>query len=251
MTTTSGSTSPPSPRCSACSLSQFCLPVGIPLDELSRLDQLVAERIRLKKGEALYLYGDPLRAIFGVRFGSLKSYIDSEDGREQVVGLHIQGELLGLDAIADERHASTAVALEDSEVCVVRFAELEKLSAQVPSLQRQLHRLLSLEIRNDHRMLLSLGTMRAEQRLAVFLLNLSERLSMRGYAANEFVLRMSREEIGSYLGLTLETVSRLFSRLQQSGVLSIKQRRLTVTDPDALRQLAGENCQAPAISRAR
>lgn len=229
------------PRCSTCSLGQFCLPVGIPEPELERLDALVSERRRLKKGEVLYHANDDLNAVYGIRFGSLKSCVTAPDGREQVVGFHLQGELIGLDAVADNHHPTTAIALEDSELCIARFNELETLSRQVPSLQRQLHRLMSQEIRNEHQQLLALGTMRAEERLAVFLLNLSERLAARGYAANEFVLRMSREEIGSFLGLKLETVSRLFSRFAQNGMIEIRQRHVKIIDGVALRELAGMN----------
>ncbi|VVE22921.1 fumarate/nitrate reduction transcriptional regulator Fnr [Pandoraea terrigena] len=242
MTTEIGRTPIAQPRCSTCSLGQFCLPVGIPEHELEQLDALVSERRRLKKGEVLYHANDDLHAVYGIRFGSLKSSVTAPDGREQVVGFHLQGELIGLDAVADHHHPSTAIALEDSELCIARFGELEALSRQVPSLQRQLHRLMSQEIRNEHQQLLALGTMRAEERLAVFLLNLSERLSARGYAANEFVLRMSREEIGSFLGLKLETVSRLFSRFAQNGMIEIRQRHVKIIDAAALHELAGVPC---------
>lgn len=242
MTTETGRLPIAQPRCSTCTLGQFCLPVGIPAPELERLDELVSERRRLKKGEVLYRANDELSAVYGIRFGSLKSCVTAPDGREQVVGFHLQGELIGLDAVADSRHPSSAIALEDSELCIARFNELETLSRQVPSLQRQMHRLMSQEIRNEHQQLLALGTMRAEERLAVFLLNLSDRLLARGYAANEFVLRMSREEIGSFLGLKLETVSRLFSRFAQSGMLEIRQRHVKIIDGIALRTLAGAPC---------
>ncbi len=173
MTTEIGRIPVVQPRCSTCSLGQFCLPVGIPEAELERLDALVSERRRLKKGEVLYHANDDLSAVYGIRFGSLKSCVTAPDGREQVVGFHLQGELIGLDAVTDSHHPSTAIALEDSELCIARFGELETLSRQVPSLQRQLHRLMSQEIRNEHQQLLALGTMRAEERLAVFLHNLS------------------------------------------------------------------------------
>lgn len=207
--------------------------------ELARLDQLASHRVRLKKGQVLYHAGDTLDAVYAIRFGSVKNCLGTEDGREQIVGFHLQGELIGLDAISSDQHATTAIALEDSELCVVRFAELESLSRQVPSLQRQLHRLMGREIINEQRQMMSLGSMHADERLALFLVDLSDRLSMRGYAANEFVLRLSREEIGSYLGLKLETISRLFSRFQQEGLLRIHQRHVRIVDSAGLRRLAG------------
>ena len=197
-------------KCSTCVLGQFCLPVGLNPEDISKIDSLVTERVRLKKGDSLYRQGDTLNAVYGIKFGTLKTEYALPDGREQITGFHLPGEMLGLDGIGNNQYQSNAIALEDSEACVVRFNEFESLARQIPSLQQQFHRILSRELTQDQRHLLSLGSLRAEERLASFLLNFSDRLAARGYSPSEYHLRMSREEIGSYLGIQLETVSRLF-----------------------------------------
>jgi CRP/FNR family transcriptional regulator len=224
-------------HCENCSMRELCLPLGLDAAEMEELEAAVANRTRVRKGEALFHAGAPFASLFAVRFGSLKSTVTAEDGREQVAGYHMAGDIIGLDAIGSGSHGSDAVALEDSEVCIVPFQEIEALARTVPALQRNLHRLMSREIERDHGLMLLLGSMRAEERLAAFLLSLSERYHGRGYSASEFVLRMTREEIGSYLGLTLETVSRLFSRFRQEGLIDVTGRQVKLLDRDALREL--------------
>jgi len=235
-----------SSKCSTCALGQFCLPVGLNAEESARLDALARDNIRVKKGDMLFEQGGAVGAVYAVRLGTLKTTAALADGRAQVTGFHLPGELIGLDAIAAGRYASTSVALEDSEVCVIRTHELDSLSRQLPGLQAQYHRLMSREISEGHLHFLSLGSMRAEERLANFLLNLSERYALRGYAANEFNLRMSREDIGSYLGMQIETVSRLFSRFADSGLVQVKQRHVKFIDTEGLHQLAGRRGTMPA-----
>jgi CRP/FNR family transcriptional regulator len=142
----------------------------------------------------------------------------------------------------DGIHSSTAVAMEDSEVCVVKLDDIDEISRYVPTLQHQVRRLMSKEIARSHQVLLALGSMRSEQRLAAFLINLSQRLSALGYSSTEFVMRMSREETGNYLGLTLETVSRLFSRFARDGVIRVNQREIKILDMAALNELVGKPC---------
>jgi CRP/FNR family transcriptional regulator len=223
--------------CSSCNLRELCLPVGLGEGELQRLDTLVEARRSLRRGEALYSAGEAFKSLFAVRTGFFKTRVAAEDGRDQVTGFQMAGELLGFDGIGTEHHTCDAVALEDSQVCVIPFAQLESLSRQFSDLQRQLHKVMSREIVRDHGVMLLLGSMRAEERLAAFLLNLTQRLQARGFSGSSLVLRMTREEIGSYLGLTLETVSRTFSKFQEDGVLEVKQRQLRVLNEDALRQL--------------
>jgi CRP/FNR family transcriptional regulator len=228
-------------KCSTCVLGQFCLPVGLNQEEIGKIDSLVTERVRLKKGDALYRQGDTLTAVYGIKFGTLKTEYTLPDGREQITGFHLPGEMLGLDGIGNNQYQSNAIALEDSEACIVKFNEFEILARQIPSLQHQFHRILSKELTQDQRHLLSLGSLRAEERLASFLLNFSDRLAARGYSPSEYHLRMSREEIGSYLGIQLETVSRLFSRFTESGLIQIKQRHIKLIDMDGLLELAGKS----------
>jgi CRP/FNR family transcriptional regulator, anaerobic regulatory protein len=229
--------------CSGCNLRELCLPVGLSGDQLGALDDMVSLRRTVGRGEALFRVGEPFTSLYAVRAGFFKTCVSSEDGRDQVTGFQMAGELLGLDGIGTDRHTCDAVALEDSSVCVIPFHQLEDLSREFSDLQRQLHRIMSREIVRDHGVMLLLGSMRAEERLAAFLLNLTQRLKSRGFSASELILRMTREEIGSYLGLKLETVSRAFSKLQDDGALEVKQRQIRVLDPAALQALVnGTSC---------
>jgi len=227
-------------HCSSCSMRELCLPFGLNAEDMQQIDALIGSRVKLKKGDALYRAGDPFQSLYAVRLGSLKTTVLAEDGREQVSGYHMLGDIIGLDGIGTERHGCQAVALEDTEVCVLPFERLEDLARSVATLQHNLYQFLSREISRDHNIMLLLGSMRAEERLAVFLLNLSERYRRRGYSSTEFVLRMTREEIGSYLGLKLETVSRLFSRFQEEGLIQIQGRAVKLLDPAALKLLVGQ-----------
>jgi len=227
-------------HCSTCSMRELCLPVGLNPDEIRQVDALVGNRVKLKKGDSLYRAGDTFSALYAVRLGSLKTTVLAEDGREQVSGYHMLGDIIGLDGIGTDRHGCQALALEDTEVCVLPCERLEDLARDLPSLQHNLYQFLSREISRDHNIMLLLGSMRAEERLAVFLLNLSDRYRRRGYSSTEFVLRMTREEIGSYLGLKLETVSRLFSRFQEEGLIQVQGRAVKLLDITALKQLVGQ-----------
>jgi len=246
-----GSSSGPAPvisirdlkaHCATCSMRELCLPFGLGPDELKQIDALIGSRTKLKKGDTLYRAGDAFHSLFAVRLGSLKTTVLAEDGREQVSGYHMLGDIIGLDGIGTDRHGCQAVALEDTEICVLPFERLESLSRAVPQLQHNLHLFLSREISRDHNVMLLLGSMRAEERLAVFLLNLSDRYKRRGYSSTEFILRMTREEIGSHLGLKLETVSRLFSRFQEEGLIQVQGRAIKLIDIGALKQLVGQRC---------
>jgi CRP/FNR family transcriptional regulator len=229
--------------CSSCNLRELCLPVGLSQPQLSHLDTLVATRKTVKRGDALFHTGDPFRSVYAVRTGFFKTRVSSEDGRDQVTGFQMAGELLGLDGISTDRHACDAIALEDSQVCVIPYGQLEDLSREFSDLQHQFHKIMSREIVRDHGVMLLLGSMRAEERLAAFLLNLTQRLHARGFSASALVLRMTREEIGSYLGLKLETVSRTFSKFQDDGILEVKQRQIRILDQDKLQSLVnGTHC---------
>jgi CRP/FNR family transcriptional regulator, anaerobic regulatory protein len=229
--------------CSNCNLRELCLPVGLSTEQMQKLDAVVATRRNVARGDPLFRAGDTFVSLHAVRTGFFKTRVSAEDGRDQVTGFQMAGELIGFDGIATERHTCDAVALEDSQVCVIPFAQLEELSRELTDLQRHFHRIMSREIVREHGVMLLLGSMRAEERLAAFLLNLTQRLHSRGFASDAMVLRMTREEIGSYLGLKLETVSRAFSKLQDDGVLLVKQRQIEVLDPAALQKLVnGTNC---------
>jgi len=225
-------------RCSNCNMREICLPVGLSRAELEHIDnRLVASRRKVARGDALFRVGDRFDALFAVWTGFFKTVITSTQGREQVTGFQMGGELLGLSGIDTGRHEVDAIALEDSQVCVIPFAELERLSQEVSSLQRQVHKVMSREIATDHGVMLQLGSMHAEERVAAFLLNLMHRLGTRGFSATSLLLRMSREEIGSFLGLTPETVSRTLSAFQAGGLLAVRQRLIEVTDATGLQRV--------------
>ncbi|WP_374493888.1 fumarate/nitrate reduction transcriptional regulator Fnr [Zoogloea sp.] len=218
-------------------MRELCLPFGLDPGEINQLDELVGSRRKIKRQQHLYRSGDPFEAIYAIRAGSFKTDVILEDGRDQVTGFQMTGEVLGLDGISGEEHSCNAIALEDSEVCVIPFVRLEELSRQVESLQHQFHKIMSREIVRDHGVMMLLGSMRAEERLAAFLLNMSQRFTARGFSPSEFHLRMTRDEIGSYLGLKLETVSRAFSRFQDEGLVAVQQKHIRILNTPGLKRI--------------
>lgn len=225
--------------CGDCSLYQLCLPVEIEGAELAQLDRIIRRRRPLRRGEYLFRAGDPLRAVYAVRSGSVKTYTSSSDGDDHVTGFHLPGELVGLDAIGSGVHPVSARALETSSVCEVAYEGLEDLSMKIRGLQRQLLRLMSREIHHDEKMMVLLGGKAAEERLAALLSNMAGRFGERGFSSRTFRLSMSRSDIGSYLGLAVETVSRLFTRLQAEGLLSVEHKHVMIHDMERLHRLAG------------
>lgn len=223
--------------CSGCSLKELCLPVGLSPDEILQLEDLIHRGRPTKKGEYLYRAEAAFTSLFAVKAGFFKTSVISEDGREQVTGFHMSGEIIGMDAISTDRHACSAIALEDSEICEIPFAQLEDLCRKIPALQRHFYKVMSREIVRDHGVMLLLGNMKAEERLAAFLLNLSQRFQSRGYSSKEFHLRMTREEIGSFLGMKLETVSRIFSRFQEERLIRVNNREIELLNMERLKQL--------------
>lgn len=219
-------------HCGSCNLREVCLPCGLAGSDPSLLDEMVYTRKRVKRGESIYRLGSAFDSLYAVRSGFFKSRVVLEDGRDQVTGFHMAGEILGLDGIGTDHHTADVIALEDSEVCVIPYARLEE-----HGLQRQLHKVMSRELVRDQGVMMLLGTMRAEERLAAFLLNLSQRFLARGYASHEFHLRMTRDEIGSYLGLSLETVSRLFSRFHEETLIAVQQKHVRILDIAGLRSM--------------
>ncbi len=223
--------------CSNCNLRELCMPVGLSPQELTRIDEVVAVRRKVKRGTTLFRNGETFQSLFAIRTGFFKTCVTAEDGRDQVTGFQMAGEIIGLDGIVNDHHTCDAVALEDAEVCVMPFDRIGELSREVNALQHHVHRIMSREIVREHGVMLLLGTMRAEERLAAFLLNLVQRLQARGFSRSELVLRMTREEIGSYLGLKLETVSRTFSKFMEDGIVEVRQRHVRILDTDALKAI--------------
>lgn len=223
--------------CAQCSMHQLCLPMGLEDADIVRLDQIIGRRRRVARDERLYAAGEPFRNLYAVRFGHFKTFQVNAGGEAHITGFQMAGELLGMDALSGTHHCD-AVALEDSEVCEIPFARLEELFGEVPALLRHFHRIMSQEITREQNVMLLLGNMRAEQRFAVFLVNLSARYAARGYSATQFQLRMSREDIGNYLGLTIESISRLLSRFKKQGWIAVDKRDMLLLDPGRLKALA-------------
>ncbi|CAM2198373.1 fumarate/nitrate reduction transcriptional regulator Fnr [Paraburkholderia sp. A1RI_3L] len=221
-------------RCSTCSMRAICLPPSLTTAELERLDSIICTTRNVRRGEALYRGNDAFQSIYAVRVGSFKTVVIHRDGREQVTGFQIAGDAMGLDGVYAGRHSCDAVALEDSQVCIIPFGLLEVVCREVKSMQHHVHQMMSGEIVRESGLMMLLGTMSAEQRLATFLLNLSSRFKSRGYSASEFHLRMTREEIGCYLGMKLETVSRMFSKFQREKLVDTHGKQIRITNMEGL-----------------
>jgi CRP/FNR family transcriptional regulator len=220
--------------CRNCNLSTLCLPLGLTPEDVERLDTIVRRNRPLHRGDYLFQHGDRFRSLFVVKTGSIKTYAPSPEGGEQVLGFHLPGEIIGLDAIENNAHSCSAKVLETTAICEVPFSRFEELSVNIPSLQHQMYRLLSKEIAHETEMLLLLGKKSAEDRLATFLLSLSQRLHKRGLSPTDFHLSMSRHEIGNYLGLAVETVSRLFTRFHEEKLLVVDRKHVRLTNLGAL-----------------
>ncbi len=227
--------------CKNCSLSTLCLPLGLESGDIDKLDQIVKRNRPLHRGDHLFRQGDQFGSLYAVKTGSIKTYAPSQDGGEQVLGFHLPGELIGLDAIEESKHHCSAKVLETTAVCEIPFGRLENLSRHLPSLQHQLFRLLSREIGHDEDMFTLLGKRNAEERLAAFLISLSERFKKRGFSASDFHLSMSRHEIGNYLGLAVETVSRLFTRFQDEGLIKVERRHIQLLAINELHRMSGSD----------
>jgi CRP/FNR family transcriptional regulator len=227
--------------CSNCSLSELCLPHGMSHDDMDELDKIVRRQQPYQPGQHIFRAGDRGQSLFAVRSGALKSYCTTEDGDEQVLGFTLPGEVVGLDGMNDGCYASSSVVLETSSVCELPYDSLEEMCHLLPGLNRQMMRVVSKEISSDQGMLLLLGKRTAEDRLAAFLLSMSSRYHSRGLSPTEFNLPMSRQDIGNYLGLAIETVSRLFANFQKNQLLTVSRRQIVLTDLPRLRAMV-EGC---------
>lgn len=235
--------SPHQVHCKDCSLASLCLPLSLNLEDMDALDDIVKRGRPLKKGEFLFRQGDTFNSVFAVRSGALKTFSLSDSGDEQITGFHLPSELVGLSGMDSESYPVSAIALETTSVCEIPFERLDELSVQLPQLRRQLMRVMSREIRDDQQMMLLLSKKTADERIATFLVNLSARFRARGFSANQFRLAMSRNEIGNYLGLAVETVSRVFTRFQQNKLLEAEGKEVHILDPIELCALAGGNLE--------
>jgi CRP/FNR family transcriptional regulator len=225
-------------NCSNCRLSTLCLPLALESDDIDKLDNIVQRGKPLQKGEHVYQEGGPFSAVYAVRSGAIKAYRLTDDGREQVTGFYFPGEILGMDGIAKNSHACSARALETSAVCEIPFSSLAELSAKMPNLQRHFFQLMSREITEDQQLITLLSKNTAEERIAALMLSISSRNARRKLSSTRFRLPMSRIDIGNYLGLTVETVSRVFSRLQKLDILDVSNKEITINDARGLQDIA-------------
>ncbi|WP_430455801.1 fumarate/nitrate reduction transcriptional regulator Fnr [Rheinheimera sp.] len=231
--------SPSSINCQHCGFSQLCLPFTLNDAELDKLDQIIQRKRPSHKGDHLFEAGKPLQALYAVRTGSFKTYTLSEQGEEQITGFHLPGDVIGFDAIGDQQHPSYAQALETALVCEIPFNNLDSLLDQVPKLRQQLMRLMSQDIHGDQQMMLLLNRKTAEEKLAAFITNLAQRFGSRGFSRKEFRLTMTRGEIGNYLGLTVETISRLLGRFHKDELIHVDGKLITIANFEELSRIAG------------
>jgi CRP/FNR family transcriptional regulator, anaerobic regulatory protein len=224
-------------HCPTCAMRHLCVPEGLCSNDVARLEHVISVTRTVRRGDALFRHGDDFDSLYAVRSGSIKTVIVHEGGREQVTGLLLAGDALGLDGIGEGVHVCDAVALEDSSVCVVPYALFERVCRESDGLQKRMHRMMSQAINRESDHIVRLGLLRADERVARMLLDLSSRLARRGYAAAEFTLRMTRDDIGSYLGMTLETVSRTLSRFDKLGLIEAHGKSIRIRDFDRLREI--------------
>ena len=236
--------------CQNCTLVGLCLPHGLAIEELERLDQIVVRHKPLQPGQHLYRAGDKSHALFAVRSGALKNYCITEDGEEQVIGFTLPCELSGMDGLSGDHYSSASVVLETSSICELPYERLQSLCSELPSLHKQMMNIVGKQITEDQHLLMLLGKRTAEERLAAFLLSLSNRYHARGLSATEFNLPMSRQDIGNYLGLAIETVSRLFAQFQEKHLLEVSRRQVRILDLDAIRSMV-QHCMSYSASAGR
>lgn len=236
-------------HCQTCSLSSLCLPVSLQKDEVEKLDNIIEKSRPLHKGDLLFRQGEPLKSIYALRAGSVKTFTVTHDGEEQINGFYFPGELVGLAAIDEGEYPMSAKMMETTTVCEIPYERLDELLGQMPELRRSMMRTMGREIRDDQQMMMLLSRKTAEQRIATFLLKLSSRYQARGYSATQFRLSMSRNEIGNYLGLAVETVSRIFTRFASSGMVRVEGKEIELLDLAALNEASGD-CHGEGCTKA-
>jgi CRP/FNR family transcriptional regulator len=231
--------------CGSCALHELCLPAGIDSDDLKRLDSTVRDKRTLDRGKMLFRQGDSFHALYVVRSGALKTFVEGADGQTQVLGFSLPGEIVGVDALSNDYHLCGAIALERTSICELPYNQLQRVVSEVPSLQRQLMRFISREIVSEQHHLVVMGKQQAQERLAIFLRSLSDRYGRLSRDSSNLTLPMSRSDIANYLGLVIETVSRLFSRMESAGILAVDRKSVRILRPDLLAQLCAASERAP------
>ncbi len=229
----------PNISCASCRLNELCLPIALNKTEIHQLDEIVERNRPYKKGDHLYRQSDEFKSVYAVRSGSFKSYVLSDTGQGRVTGFFLPGEIIGMDGIASKHYANSTQALEHSSICEIPFSQLEKLSHQLPNLQHHFFAIMGNEIAKDQQIHTLLSSYTAEERTASFLLSLSSRYARVSLSPSRFLLPMTRSDIGEYLGLTVETVSRIFTALQRKGLIEVNNREIELLNIDTLRKIIG------------
>ncbi|MDP6097219.1 MAG: fumarate/nitrate reduction transcriptional regulator Fnr [Gammaproteobacteria bacterium] len=227
--------------CASCRLNELCLPIALSKAEIHQLDEIVQRNRPYKKGDHLYRQSDEFKSVYAVRSGSFKSYVLGTSGQSRVTGFFLPGEIMGMDGIASKDYANSTVALEHASICEIPFFQLEKLSHQLPNLQHHFFAIMGNEIAKDQQIHTLLSSYTAEERTASFLLGLSSRYSRVSLSPTRFLLPMTRSDIGEYLGLTVETVSRIFTALQRKGLIKVRNREVDLLEIDTLRAIVTTN----------
>jgi CRP/FNR family transcriptional regulator len=221
--------------CSQCTLGNLCLPRSLNVNEIEQFEHIVNKSRPIQPGEHIFRAGDKFQSIAAVRAGCFKSYVIDKNGEEQVLGFYLPGEIIGFDAIYEKTHRANVVALDTSSVCGLSFDSVTELARQLPQLQNELFRVMSLHIAQLEA---SSADLSAEERIAGLLCSLSERFASRGYSAKEFNLSMSRRDIASNLRLATETISRVLARFQSAGIIDVNRKKVAILDGDKLKSLA-------------
>ncbi|WP_284216345.1 fumarate/nitrate reduction transcriptional regulator Fnr [Agaribacter marinus] len=222
-------------HCQSCSFSHLCLPVSLNKTEMESLDDIIERKKPFHKQDKLVRSGDKFQSLYAVRSGSFKSYISDKDGVEQIIGFHFPGDIIGFDALKNETHESYTQALETAMVCELPYDTLDEMSAKYPQLRKQIMRFMSAEIKHDHELMMLLSKRSAEEKLLHFISHLSQRFDERGFSAKQFNLSMTRNEIGNYLGLTVETISRLLTKFQKDSLIKVEGKLITILDTEAIK----------------
>jgi CRP/FNR family transcriptional regulator len=239
---------PPSSECTDCGFNAWCLPAKLTLRESKQFNERIRHSRLIKRNEYLHRVGSELTSLLVVNSGFLKTEMTDRTGYNQVTGFSMAGDLVGLDAIGTGKHQCNTTALEDSDLCAIRYSDFGELAQAIPALQHYLHRVIGAEIARDHGIMFVLGSMRAEQRIAAFLLNLAERLSARGHSGTHFSLPMTRQDIASYLGLRIETVSRAFSHFNNIRLIAANGKNIELKRPMELQYIVEGYREARKVS---
>jgi CRP/FNR family transcriptional regulator len=229
-------------KCESCSLVNICLPSGLSASELSLLETSIDKTTKIIKKETIFKANDVIDGIYAVKSGSLKTSISNSDGQEQILEFHLPGDMLGFDAFNQGIHTCNATALEDTLLCKIPMDIFDSLCEQLPGLRRELRHQVGKEIAHNQSLLLSLGQQQTDERLATFLLKMSDHYKSRGFSSTEFVIPMSRQDLSNYLGMAVETLSRIISRMTESGLIKIDRRVVTITHREKLQSLAHSSC---------